>query len=60
MVDRATFHRLNTNYQLPTPVPPKGEDNARVPVPVDSRFEPQADLHTHSIPQPVATFTQGS
>ncbi|KAJ7092995.1 P-loop containing nucleoside triphosphate hydrolase protein [Mycena belliarum] len=25
MVDRATFHRLNANYTLPTPVPPKNE-----------------------------------
>lgn len=28
MVDRTTFRRLNTNYPLPTPVPPKAEDSA--------------------------------
>ncbi|KAJ7114472.1 hypothetical protein C8R44DRAFT_881309 [Mycena epipterygia] len=27
MIDRATFHRLNANYALPTPVPPKNEHN---------------------------------
>ncbi|KAJ7451970.1 P-loop containing nucleoside triphosphate hydrolase protein [Mycena latifolia] len=26
MVDRATFHRLNSNYAFPTPVPPKNEN----------------------------------
>ena len=59
MVDRATFRRLNTDYQLPTPIPPNEEENAGVPVP-DSRFGSQVDMYGHPIPQPVATFVQGS
>jgi hypothetical protein len=58
MVDRATFCRLNTDYQLPTPVPPKEGEHAGAPVQLDSRFGPQFDLYGHRIP--VATFAQGS
>ena len=60
MVDRATFRRLNSNYQLPTPVPPKGEENAGPPMQLDSRFGPQFDSYGNPIPQPVAIFAQGS
>ncbi|KAJ7615508.1 hypothetical protein FB45DRAFT_244515 [Roridomyces roridus] len=33
MVDRATFHRLNPNYQFPTPVPPKSEHGGQAFIP---------------------------
>jgi len=58
MVDRATFRRLNSNYQMPIPVPPKADENAGVQV--GSRFGPQFDPYGNPIPQPpsVASFTQ--
>jgi len=57
MVDRATFRRLNTNYQMPTPIPPKAEE-----IPgrqLDHRFGPQIDMYGNPIPQPLPAFAQG-
>jgi len=58
MVDRATFRRLNTNYQMPIPIPPKSEE---IPgAQVDHRFGPQFDMYGNPVPPPVvAPFTQG-
>ncbi|KDR70007.1 hypothetical protein GALMADRAFT_145052 [Galerina marginata CBS 339.88] len=54
MVDRATFRRLNANYRLPTPVPPKMKD-ASTTVKFNPRFAPpppqlQFDSFGHPIP----------
>ncbi|KAF8148667.1 P-loop containing nucleoside triphosphate hydrolase protein [Crassisporium funariophilum] len=53
MIDRATFRRLNSNYQLPTPVPPKVEDNSDVAG--SSRFglTPPIDMYGNPTPPPV-------
>ncbi|KAF8882735.1 P-loop containing nucleoside triphosphate hydrolase protein [Gymnopilus junonius] len=50
MVDRATFRRLNPNYVLPTPVPPKVEDN--VDTKTNTRFNqpPQYDSYGNPLP----------
>jgi len=50
MVDRATFRRLNSNYLLPTPVPPKTEDNAVAGT--DDRFAIPCDPYGNPNPQP--------
>ncbi|KDR69962.1 hypothetical protein GALMADRAFT_255287 [Galerina marginata CBS 339.88] len=50
MVDRATFRRLNANYILPTPVPPKVEDSA---VKANSRFAPQYDIYGNPLPEQI-------
>ncbi|KAF8797499.1 P-loop containing nucleoside triphosphate hydrolase protein [Phlegmacium glaucopus] len=50
MIDRAGFHRLNSNYQLPTPVQPKIENNTST---TPHRFVPE-DYDSYSMPpQPV-------
>lgn len=54
MVDRATFRRLNPNYVLPTPVPPKVEDNAHIKT--NNRFgqqHQQVDPYGNPIPMPI-------
>jgi hypothetical protein len=49
MVDRATFRRLTPNYVLPTPVPPKVEDNTDTKT--NSRFVQQFDAYGNPLPQ---------
>jgi len=42
MIDRASFRRLNSNYQLPTPIQPKVEGNTSTNT---SPFGPQVDMY---------------
>jgi len=49
MVDRATFRRLNPNFNLPPPVPPKLEDNA---VPDAHRFKAPRRINPHDPDDP--------
>ncbi|KAH9487460.1 ATPase family AAA domain-containing protein 3B [Psilocybe cubensis] len=46
MIDRATFRRLNANYAVPNPVPPKTEENIHIP-----GFGQQYDRYGNPIPE---------
>lgn len=48
MIDRATFRRLNSNYILPNPVPPKVDDNNNIP-----GFGQQYDPYGNPMPEPL-------
>lgn len=51
MVDRATFRRLNPNYQVPTPCPPKHEVEEFAP-PSSGRPSP----YNSGLPMPPMQF----
>lgn len=51
MIDRATFRRLNSNYALPQPVPPKVDENIHIP-----GFGQQYDPYGNPIPEPLPSI----
>jgi hypothetical protein len=52
VVDRATFRRLNPNYYVPVPVPPKLEVEEIAPPPSGGRFNP----YDSALPMPPMQF----